>query len=265
MKLQYLEIHYLASKLFDPDDEDSWYFEVKAKDIENKYNSGNEFYFVYYNTRPQNSEIYQYIKNNIKNGVINVSEIKFRESQFTLTQKKQFKINEISFEKNDFLNNGNVKFKNDVFDIDDTSLLRISGTIQDWRDQIDNGLDETVIVQKWISQSNKPVDLTFGEYPYRYIDDEGIASTGGCLYFLPDAWVMKELNREIVLKRCHEIKGDLAVLYGKQNLLLKCICNHKYGYEEAGDKAMVWHMRDVLDKAYDQYRKLLKDFEEGNY
>ena len=109
------------------------------------------------------------------------------------------------------------------------------------------------------------LDLTFGEYPYRYIDDEGIASTGGCLYFLPDAWVMKELNREIVLKRCHEIKGDLAVLYGKQNLLLKCICNHKYGYEEAGDKAMVWHMRDVLDKAYDQYRKLLKDFEEGNY
>lgn len=163
MKLQYLEIHYLASKLFDPDDEDSWYFEVKAKDIENKYNSGNEFYFVYYNTRPQNSEIYQYIKNDIKNGVINVSEIKFRESPFTLTQKKQFKINEISFEKNDFLNNGNVKFKNDVFDIDDTSLLRISGTIQDWRDQIDNGLDETVIVQKWISQSNKPVDLTFGE------------------------------------------------------------------------------------------------------
>lgn len=163
MKLQYLEIHYLASKLFDPDNEDSWYFEVKAKDIENKYNSGNEFYFVYYNTRPQNSEVYQYIKNDIENGVINISEIKFRESPFTLTQKKQFKIHEINFEKNDFLNNGNVKFKNDVFDIDDTSLLRILGTIQDWRDQIDNGLDETVIVQKWISQTNKPVDLTFGE------------------------------------------------------------------------------------------------------
>lgn len=163
MKLQYLEIHYLASKLFDPDNEDSWYFEVKAKDTENKYNSGNEFYYVYYNTRPQNSEIYQYIKNDIENGVINVSEIKFRESPFTLTQKKQFKLHEINFEKNNFLNNGNVKFKDDVFDIDDTSLLRISGTIQDWKDQIDNGLDETVIIQKWISQSNKSVDLTFGE------------------------------------------------------------------------------------------------------
>ena len=163
MKLQYLEIHYLASKLFDLDDEDSWYFEVKAKDIENEYNSGNEFYFVYYNTRPQDSEIYQYIKNDIENGVINVSEIKFREPPFTLTQKKQFKINEINTEKNNLLNNGNVKFKDDVFDIDDTSLLRISGTIQDWKDQIDNGLDETVIVQKWISQTNTVHDLTYSE------------------------------------------------------------------------------------------------------
>lgn len=163
MKLQYLEIHYLASKLFDPDNEDSWYFEVKAKDIENKYNSGNEFYFVYYNTRPQNSEIYQYIKNDIENGVINVSEIKFRESPFTLTQKKQFKLHEINFEKNDVLNNGNVKFKNDVFDIDDASLLRISATIQDWRDQINNGLFESDISQKWVSQTNTVHDLTYSE------------------------------------------------------------------------------------------------------
>lgn len=163
MKLQYLEIHYLASKLFDPNNEDSWYFEVKAKDIENKYNFGNEFYFVYYNTRPQNSEIYQYIKNDIENGVINVSEIKFRESLFTLTQKKQFKIHEINFEKNDVLNNGNVKFKNDVFDIDDASLLRISATIQDWRDQINNGLFESDISQKWVSQTNTVHDLTYSE------------------------------------------------------------------------------------------------------
>ena len=163
MKLQYLEIHYLASKLFDPDNEDSWYFEVKAKDIENKYNSGNEFYFVYYNTRPQNSKIYQYIKNDIENGVINVSEIKFRESPFTLTQKKQFKLREINFEKNNFLNNGNVKFKDDIFDIDDTSLLRISGTIQDWKDQINNGLFESDISQKWISQTNTVHNLTYSE------------------------------------------------------------------------------------------------------
>ena len=107
--------------------------------------------------------------------------------------------------------------------------------------------------------------LSFGERPYRYIDDEGEGSSSGCLYFLPDAWVMKELNREIVLKRCHEIKVHLAALYGKQNLLLNCICNHKYGYDEPGDKSMVWHMRDTLKKAYLEYRAFLKDFEEGNY
>ena len=109
------------------------------------------------------------------------------------------------------------------------------------------------------------LDLTFGEYPYRYRNNDGEASTSGCLYFLPDAWVMKELNREIVLKRCHEVKSNLAHLYGKQNVLLMCMCDHRYGYDEPEDKAMVWHMRDVLDKAFEQYRKLLKDFEEGNY
>ena len=109
------------------------------------------------------------------------------------------------------------------------------------------------------------LELTFGERPYRYIDDEGEASTSGCLYFLPDAWVKKELGREIILSVCHEVKVRLATLYGKQNLLLKSICNHKYGYDEGGDKAMVWHMRDTLKNAYDEYRKLLKDFDKGNY
>lgn len=80
-----------------------------------------------------------------------------------LEEVKAAKLSEINSEKTKILTKGSVSYKNDVFDIDDTSLLRISGTIQDWKDQIDNGLDETVIVQKWISQTNKPVDLTFGE------------------------------------------------------------------------------------------------------
>ena len=109
------------------------------------------------------------------------------------------------------------------------------------------------------------LNLTFGEHPYRYTDDEGITSNSGCLYFLPDAWVMKELNREIVLKTCHEIKGDLAVLWGKQNLLLNCICNQRYGRENPGDKSMVWHMRDILKEAYNEFRERLDDFEKGNY
>ena len=109
------------------------------------------------------------------------------------------------------------------------------------------------------------LELTFGETPYRYTDDEGETSSSGCRYFLPDAWVTKELNREIVLDICHEVKSDLARLYGKQNLLLNCICDHRYGYENPGDKSMVWHMRDILKKAYDDFRARLNDFEKGNY
>ena len=109
------------------------------------------------------------------------------------------------------------------------------------------------------------LNLTFGEHPYRYTDDEGETSSSGCRYFLPDAWVKKELNREVVLDVCHDVKIGLASLYGKQNLLLNCICNHGYGYENPGDRSMVWHMRDILKKAFDDFRACLNDFEKGNY
>ena len=114
------------------------------------------------------------------------------------------------------------------------------------------------------------LDLTFGEYPYRYIDDEGKASTGGCLYFLPNAWVKKVLDRETILDVCHEVKRDLAHLYRKQKLLSENMwqyrgCYTEPGYSECGDRSKAWDMRDVLKNAYDEYRKLLKDFEEGNY
>ena len=109
------------------------------------------------------------------------------------------------------------------------------------------------------------LELTFGERPYRYIDDEGETSNSGCLYFLPEEWVKKELNKELILRNCHEVKGDLAVLCRKQNLLLNCICDHRYGYENPGDKSMVWHMRDILKEAYNEFRECLNEFEKGNY
>lgn len=115
------------------------------------------------------------------------------------------------------------------------------------------------------SAAHGVLDLTFGEYPYRYIDDEGEISSSGCLYFLPDAWVMKELNRTIILNDCFQVKDELSVLYGKLNTLLYCISHSDYGRENAGDKSMVWHMRDTLKKAYSEYRALLQDFEQGNY
>lgn len=109
------------------------------------------------------------------------------------------------------------------------------------------------------------LELTVGERPYRYIDDEGLTSTSGCLYFLPKEWLRKEFNREIVLGICEDVKNELADLYGKQNLLLNCVCNHKYGCHEARDKAMVEHMRDILKKAYNDFWACLFNFEKGNY
>ena len=109
------------------------------------------------------------------------------------------------------------------------------------------------------------LNLTFGEYPYRYTDDEGITSNSGCLYFLPEEWVKKELSHEIIFLDCREVQHELSVLCGKQNLLLNCICNQRYGNENPGDKSMVWHMRDILKEAYNEFRECLDDFEKGNY
>jgi hypothetical protein len=80
-----------------------------------------------------------------------------------LEQVRAFKLSEIKSEKTKVLTKGSVSFKNDTFSIDDTSLLRISSTIQDWKDQIDNGLDESKINQKWVSQTNEVHDLTYSE------------------------------------------------------------------------------------------------------
>ena len=109
----------------------------------------------------------------------------------------------------------------------------------------------------------RKLDLTFGEMPYCFIGEEG--EYHACLYFLPEEWVRKELNREIVLGVCHDVRKKLAYSYGKQNLLLNSICAQKYGRENPGDKSIVWHMRDILKKAYDDYRAFLNDFEKGNY
>lgn len=109
------------------------------------------------------------------------------------------------------------------------------------------------------------LELTFGETPYNYTDDEGLTSSSGCLYFLPEEWVKKELSREIIFYDCRKVQHELSVLCGKQNLLLNCICDHRYGYENPGDKSMVWHMRDILKEAYNEFRECLDDFEKGNY
>ena len=112
------------------------------------------------------------------------------------------------------------------------------------------------------------LDLAFGEHPYCFTDNNG--ERHACPYFLPKAWAKKVLDRDTILDVCHEVKRDLAHLYRKQKLLSENMwayrgCYTEPGYSEAGDRSIAWNMRDTLKNAYDEYRKLLKDFEEGNY
>lgn len=112
------------------------------------------------------------------------------------------------------------------------------------------------------------LDLAFGEHPYCFTDNNG--ERHACTYFLPKAWAKKVLDRDTILDVCHEVKRDLAHLYRKQKLLSENMwayrgCYTEPGYSEAGDRSIAWNMRDILKNAYDEYRKLLKDFEEGNY
>ena len=112
------------------------------------------------------------------------------------------------------------------------------------------------------------LDLTFGEHPYCFTDDN--EERHACTYFLPKAWVKKILDRETILDVCHEVKIGLARLYRKQKLLSENMweyrgCYSEPGYSEIGDRSIACDMGIVLKNAYDEYRKLLNDFEKGNY
>ena len=61
--------------------------------------------------------------------------------QKKLDEAKADKIAEINAAKNNQLNNGGLEYDNDLFSYDDKALLRISGTILDWQEQISPTMD----------------------------------------------------------------------------------------------------------------------------
>lgn len=72
-----------------------------------------------------------------------------------LEQTRREKIGEINSTKNYQLNNGGLEYEEDLFAYDDKALLRISGTILDWQDQISRGIVQPEdIIQPWISKAN---------------------------------------------------------------------------------------------------------------
>lgn len=81
-----------------------------------------------------------------------------------LEQTRREKIGEINAAKNYQLNNGGLEYEEELFAYDDKALLRISGTILDWQDQISRGIVQPEdIIQPWISKANRVHPLSYDQ------------------------------------------------------------------------------------------------------
>ena len=81
-----------------------------------------------------------------------------------LEKTRVAKIDEISTAKNHQLDTGGLEYEEDLFAYDDKALLRISGTILDWQDQISRGaVQPGDIIQPWISKANTVHPLSYDQ------------------------------------------------------------------------------------------------------
>ena len=165
MKLEYSNLRYYNYK--EVNEENYKSFDLDIKDLDGKFLDGKSFPFTFvvsddpkYNT----SEIAQQVLKDYKDGKINLDDIQPYEDPTPIEILKNQKQQEISNFKNNLLNTGSVMYKDDLFDIDDKALLRISGVIQAYTFQIQAGiLTADQIVQPWISQTKAKRDLSFSE------------------------------------------------------------------------------------------------------
>lgn len=165
MKLEYSNLRYYNYE--EVNEENYKSFDLDIKDLDGKILDGKSFPFTFvvsddpkYNT----TEIAQQVLKDFKDGKINLDDIKPYEDPTPIENLKIQKQQEISNFKNNLLNTGSVMYKDDLFDIDDKALLRISGIIQAYTFQIQAGsITAEKIVQPWISQTNVTRKLSFSE------------------------------------------------------------------------------------------------------
>ena len=165
MKLEYSNLRYYNYK--EVNEENYKSFDLDIKDLDGKFLDGKSFPFTFvvsddpkYNT----SEIAQQVLKDFEDGKINLDDIQPYEDPTPIENLKIQKQQEISNFKNNLLNTGSVMYKDDLFDIDDKALLRISGIIQAYTFQIQAGSKKKKkIVQPWISQTNVTHNLSFSE------------------------------------------------------------------------------------------------------
>ena len=165
MKLEYSNLRYYNYK--EVNEENYKSFDLDIKDLDGKFLDGKSFPFTFvvsddpkYNT----SEIAQQVLKDFEDGKINLDDIQPYEDPTPIENLKIQKQQDISNFKNNLLNTGSVMYKDDLFDIDDKALLRISGIIQAYTFQIQAGsITAEKIVQPWISQTNVTHNLSFSE------------------------------------------------------------------------------------------------------
>ena len=165
MRLEYSNLRYYNYE--ESNSENYKSFNLDIKDLDGEVLDGNIFPFTFvvsddpkYNT----SEIAQQVLKDYKDGNINLDDIQPYEDPTPIEIMRFNKQQEISNFKNNLLNTGSIMYKDDLFDIDDKALLRISGVIQAYTFQIQAGtLTADQIVQPWISQTKEKHDLSFSE------------------------------------------------------------------------------------------------------
>ena len=165
MRLEYSNLRYYNYE--ETNNENFKTFTLDIKDLDGNFLNGDVFPFTFvvsddpkYNT----TEIAQQVLKDYKNGKINIDDIQPYENPLPIETLRFLKQQEISNFKNNLLNTGSVMYKDDLFDIDDKALLRISGIIQAYTFQIQAGiLTADQIVQPWISQTKAKHDLSFSE------------------------------------------------------------------------------------------------------
>ena len=138
-------------------------FNFTIKDLDKEINNGEKFEYTFceeYMDDPSNLD--RYIMNDYLKGKFKDFEIKEFVDTRTLEEVKLQKIKEIDNNKQYLLDNDSVLYNEDLFSIDDTSLLRISGIIQNYTLYINNRLiKEEDVKQIWISETDVQHTFTY--------------------------------------------------------------------------------------------------------
>ena len=138
-------------------------FNFTIKDLDKEINNGEEFEYTFceeYTNKPSNLD--KYIMNEYLNGKFKDFEIKEFVDTRILEEVKAQKIIEIDKNKQYLLDNDSVLYDEDLFDISDAALLRISGIIQNYTLYINNGLlEEEDVKQIWVSETDVQHTFTY--------------------------------------------------------------------------------------------------------